>query len=260
MPRPGVLSVTVDDGDSQQGDADGPRRLGVGDAGGGKVGVFSVTPFASTEEFVAQGPAAESVLREGTMHKRIVSKRIYWAERIVTLTSDRIFLAKANSSSGELECRDELRVLDISRVQQVAHSSNGLNSSTMRDMGRESVDRQHVGRDKTFEFVVTSADGKMVVCSVDTAEERDTWVGKLSQASVERESRTEHEGFVRKRGRPAVAYTKQYFVLAAGQLRFYKTKPSRRGLPSEQGSMACAGLVAVRQGDTCSVYCRDCVV
>ena len=135
MPRPAAL--TLDAGDGQKPDsASALFAQQQGDADGGKVGPFAVTPFVSTEEFVAQEPAAENVLRQGMLHKRIVSKRIYWAERIVTLTSDRIFLAKANGESGELERRDELKVLDITRVQQVAHSSHALNTGTMRDMGR----------------------------------------------------------------------------------------------------------------------------
>ena len=43
-----------------------------------------------------------------------MSKRIYWAPRTVTLTSDRIFLAKVDAGGTP---RDELDLLDLTTVQ-----------------------------------------------------------------------------------------------------------------------------------------------
>ena len=47
------------------------------------------TAFTSAEAFALEQPKSDHVLRKGIMKKRIVSKRIYWAPRHVTLTKDR---------------------------------------------------------------------------------------------------------------------------------------------------------------------------
>ena len=47
------------------------------------------TAFTSAEAFALEHPKPDNVLRKGMLKKRIVSKRIYWAPRHVTLTRDR---------------------------------------------------------------------------------------------------------------------------------------------------------------------------
>ena len=53
------------------------------------VRVTRAYPRAAAEAFRPKGILAESVLKQGILLKRFVSERIYWAERYITLTSER---------------------------------------------------------------------------------------------------------------------------------------------------------------------------
>ena len=52
-----------------------------------------------------QAPPEDEIRKQGVLKKRCVAKKVYWAQRFVTLTNERLLLA--NSENGEI--RDELR-------------------------------------------------------------------------------------------------------------------------------------------------------
>ena len=53
------------------------------------VRVMRAYAHAAAEAFRPKVKSTESVLKQGILSKRIVSKRIYWADRYITLTSER---------------------------------------------------------------------------------------------------------------------------------------------------------------------------
>ena len=52
-----------------------------------------------------QAPPEDKIVMQGLLSKRCVAKKVYWAQRFVTLTTERLYLA--NEKDGEV--RDELR-------------------------------------------------------------------------------------------------------------------------------------------------------
>jgi len=74
----------------------------------------------------------------------------------------------------------------------------------------------------------------------------------LASHAAASQIRTQHEGFVRKRGQINTAFKERYFVLSHGRLRYYKRKAPASDMPtymfeqctSPKGELLCSGLTA----------------
>ena len=129
------------------------------------------------------------------------------------------------------------------QVEQPVGASHNINT---RNPG-------NLGHSESFEFSLTDASGKRMICSVDTEEARELWISELMAATVALErgawhkasadglART-HEGPVRKRGQVNTAFKSRYFVLSEGLLRYYKTKHDYMAKRAEQGTLSCHNM------------------
>ena len=77
--------------------------------------VFAVNnDLKSVEELYANTPSEEEVLLEGVLKKRCVSDKVYWADRYVCLTKERLCLA--NQKGGRI--REQIYLRAMSAVQR----------------------------------------------------------------------------------------------------------------------------------------------
>ena len=75
--------------------------------------------FESAEAFVASAPDDVTILKEGLLHKRVVSKEIFWKQRAMTLTDENIYIR--NEEGGDI--RDTIDLLNITHVRRMVRES-----------------------------------------------------------------------------------------------------------------------------------------
>ena len=101
-------------------------------------------------------------------------------------------------------------------------------------------------RRSRFGFTLTDSAGEyQLVCSVETPQERDTWVHALRTAAAPRlpgDAAVSHAGPVRKRGHINTAFANRYMVLADGKLEWYKKEQDSRTGLQPLGVITCSGI------------------
>ena len=203
---------------------------------------------SSAEVFYSHSEAQALLAQEhdgtlSTSHEGVVRKR----GQTNTAFAERYFVLAA----GSLKYYKSKKDVDLNHKAQGELLCKGLQveaAPTTSDRKTE------------FDFIITDAQGKRIICCVPSEVERDVWLSKLSKAAAESDppstsgtqfgpvsknlslSQWEHEGPVKKRGQVNTTFADRYFVLSQGVLKYYKKKTDVAQGKKEQGTIHCRNL------------------
>ena len=150
-----------------------------------KGGVFGQgAAIRSTENFVPEPPHDDAIRKSGILQKRVVGAEIYWSDRYVTLTGEKIYIR--NSREGPI--REEIDVIDITYAQvKVEHEHANADGDHQNSPGPHSMRAGSMNRladiqwENVLEIYVESI-GRTFYLRASREVECEDWVGAVNQA------------------------------------------------------------------------------